>query len=150
MNKNLFAALLIQKIVLFIIIMLIIVVAAFNIISTLIMVVIEKTKEISILRSVGATRNSVRKMFIIQGAIIGVTGTLLGNLGGYISCLVLEKYQFIKIDYTIYYIKNLPVIMDPTTFIVISVYSLAICLLFTFFPAWQASRLNIVEGLRYE
>jgi len=150
MNKNLFSALWIQKIILFIIIMLIIIVAAFNIISTLIMVVIEKTKEIAILRSVGATKKSIKKLFLIQGGMIGIVGTLLGNLGGYLSCLVLEKYQFIKIDYTIYYIKSLPVIMDPSTFFIISAYSLLICFLFTFFPAWQASRLNIVEGLRYE
>ncbi|OGL41817.1 MAG: hypothetical protein A2042_03030 [Candidatus Schekmanbacteria bacterium GWA2_38_11] len=150
MNRNLFQALWIQKLVLFVIIMLIIIVAAFNIISTMIMVVIEKTKEIAILRSIGATRNSVKKLFIFQGAIIGIVGTVLGNLGGYLSCLILKKYQFIKIDYTIYYIKTLPVIMNPSTFLIISVYSLAICFLFTFFPAWQASRLNITEALRYE
>ena len=150
MNRNLFTALWIQKMILFIIIMLIIIVAAFNIISTMIMMVIEKTKEISILRSLGATRNSIRKLFIIQGAVIGITGTVLGDIGGYLACLILKKYQFIKIDYTIYYMKTLPVIVDPTTFLIISVYSLLICFIFTFFPAWQASRLNIVEGLRYE
>jgi len=150
MNRNLFQALWIQKLVLFVIIMLIIIVAAFNIISTMIMVVIEKTKEIGILRSIGATRSNIRKLFILQGAIIGISGTVLGNLGGYLSCLILKKYQFIKIDYTIYYIKTLPVIMNPSTFLIISVYSLAICFLFTFFPAWQASRLNITEALRYE
>ena len=150
MNRNLFQALWIQKLVLFVIIMLIIIVAAFNIISTMIMVVIEKTKEIGILRSIGATRNNIRKLFILQGAIIGISGTVLGNLGGYFSCLILKKYQFIKIDYTIYYMKTLPVIMNPSTFLIISVYSLAICFLFTFFPAWQASRLNITEALRYE
>ena len=92
MNRNLFTALWTQKIILFIIIMLIIVVAAFNIISTLIMMVIEKTKEISILRSIGATRNNIRKLFIIQGAVIGIAGTLLGDIGGYIACMVLKKY----------------------------------------------------------
>ncbi|MCK5656225.1 MAG: lipoprotein-releasing ABC transporter permease subunit, partial [Deltaproteobacteria bacterium] len=97
MNKNLFSALKLEKIVMFIILTLIILVAAFNIVGTLIMVVIEKTRDIAILKSMGATRRSIMKIFMIEGAVIGLVGTLLGLLGGYTLCTLLATYKFIEL-----------------------------------------------------
>ncbi|MEK7851104.1 MAG: ABC transporter permease, partial [Deltaproteobacteria bacterium] len=94
MNKNLFAALKLEKIAMFVILTLIVLVAAFNIISTLIMVVMEKHKDIAILKAMGATSRSVMKIFVIEGMVIGTVGTVIGLLGGYLSCFLLAKYKF--------------------------------------------------------
>jgi lipoprotein-releasing system permease protein len=150
MNKNLFSALKLEKIVMFIILTLIILVAAFNIIGTLIMVVIEKTRDIAILKSMGATRRSIMKIFMIEGAIIGLVGTLLGLLGGYTLCKLLATYQFIELPPDVYYISTLPVRMDPLDVALIALAAIIISLVATVYPAWQASRLDPAEAIRYE
>lgn len=150
MNKNLFSALKLEKIVMFIILTLIILVAAFNIIGTLIMVVMEKTRDIAILKSMGATRRSIMKIFMIEGAIIGLVGTLLGLLGGYTLCKLLATYQFIELPRDVYYISTLPVRMDPLDVTLIALAAIIISLVATVYPAWQASRLDPVEAIRYE
>ncbi|MBT8407773.1 MAG: lipoprotein-releasing ABC transporter permease subunit [Deltaproteobacteria bacterium] len=150
MNKNLFSALKLEKIVMFIILTLIILVAAFNIIGTLIMVVIEKTRDIAILKSMGATRRSIMKIFMIEGAIIGLVGTLLGLLGGYTLCKLLATYQFIELPRDVYYISTLPVRMDPLDVTLIALAAIIISLVATVYPAWQASRLDPAEAIRYE
>jgi len=150
MNKNLFSALKLEKIVMFIILTLIILVAAFNIIGTLIMVVIEKTRDIAILKSMGATRRSIMKIFMIEGAIIGLVGTLLGLLGGYTLCKLLATYQFIELPPDVYYISTLPVRMDPLDVALIALAAIIISLVATVYPAWQASRLEPAEAIRYE
>ena len=150
MNKNLFSALKLEKIVMFIILTLIILVAAFNIIGTLIMVVIEKTRDIAILKSMGATRKSIMRIFMIEGAVIGLTGTLLGLLGGYTLCKLLATYQFIELPQDVYYISTLPVRMDPLDVTLIALAAIIISLLATLYPAWQASRLDPAEAIRYE
>ena len=150
MNKNLFSALKLEKIVMFIILTLIILVAAFNIVGTLIMVVIEKTRDIAILKSMGATRRSIMKIFMIEGAVIGLVGTLLGLLGGYTLCTLLATYKFIELPSDVYYISTLPVQMNPLDVALIAVAAIVITLAASVYPAWQASRFDPAEAIRYE
>lgn len=150
MNKNLFSALKLEKIVMFIILTLIILVAAFNIVGTLIMVVIEKTRDIAILKSMGATRRSIMKIFLIEGAVIGLVGTLLGLLGGYTLCTLLATYKFIELPSDVYYISTLPVRMNPLDVALIALAAIVITLAASVYPAWQASRFDPAEAIRYE
>ncbi|MBI5286917.1 MAG: lipoprotein-releasing ABC transporter permease subunit [Deltaproteobacteria bacterium] len=150
MNKNLFSALKLEKVAMFIILVLIILVAAFNIVSTLIMVVMEKGKDIAILKSMGATSGGIMRIFMIEGLVIGVAGTILGLFGGLGLCELLKRYQFIKLPSDIYYISTLPVKIEPLMVLVIAVASIGISLLATIYPSWQASRLDPVEAIRYE
>lgn len=150
MNKNLFSALKLEKIVMFIILTLIILVAAFNIVGTLIMVVVEKTRDIAILKSMGATRRSIMKIFLIEGAVIGLVGTLLGLLGGYTLCTLLATYKFIELPSDVYYISTLPVKMNPLDVALIALAAIVITLAASVYPAWQASRFDPAEAIRYE
>ena len=150
MNKNLFSALKLEKLVMFIILALIILVAAFNIVSSLIMVVMEKTKDIAVLKSMGATAGSIMKIFVLEGLIIGVVGTTLGLFGGVGLCEILRKYQFIHLPSDVYYISSLPVLMKGLDILLIVVAAIGITFVATLYPAWQASRLDPVEALRYE
>jgi len=149
-NHNLFAALKLEKTVYFIVLLLIVLVAAFNIVATLIMVVMEKRKDIAILKSMGATRADVWRIFIFKGMIIGVVGTLLGNASGYLICWLLKRYQFIELPKDVFYVNTLPVKMHPEYFAAVTVASLLICLLATVYPARQAARLVPVDVIRYE
>jgi lipoprotein-releasing system permease protein len=125
-------------------------VAAFNIVATLIMVVMEKRKDIAILKSMGATRAAVGRIFILKGMIIGLVGTAIGNTGGYIACWFLKRYQFIELPKDVFYVNTLPVKMYPEYFIGVTLASLLICLLATVYPARQAARLVPVDVIRYE
>ncbi|MBI4618838.1 MAG: lipoprotein-releasing ABC transporter permease subunit [Desulfobacterales bacterium] len=150
MNRNLFAALKLEKITMFVILVLIIMVAAFNIVSTLIMVVMEKNKDIAILKSMGATASSIMKIFIIEGLVVGVVGTLLGTIGGYTLGFLLSEYKFIKLPSDVYYISTLPFRIGSVDSILIAISAIGISFLATLYPSWQASRLLPAEALRYE
>lgn len=150
MNKSLFAALKLEKIAMFIILTLIILVAAFGIASTLFMMVMKKTKEIAILKSMGATHRSIMQIFIINGLLIGAIGTVLGLACGLLLCGLLSRYEFIKLPRDVYYIATLPVQVQSLDVILIIVAALVISLLATLYPSWQAARLDPVEALRYE
>lgn len=158
MNKNLFSALRLEKIVMFIILILIILVAAFNIVSTLFMVVMEKTKEIAILKSMGASRSSIMKIFSFQGLIIGVTGTMIGCVGGFTIVPNLNEivgffenlFGFTAFPSDVYYLDKLPSEIQYFDSFLIIIFSILICFLASLYPAWRASRLDPVEGLRYE
>lgn len=149
MNRNLFSALKLEKTVMFIILALIILVAAFNIASTLIMMVMEKTRDIAILKTMGATDRSIRKIFVFKGMAIGALGTFIGVTLGVVLCKLLEHYQFIELPGDVYYISKLPVLLKMMDIGIIAISSLAICFLSTLYPARQASRLNPVEAIRY-
>jgi lipoprotein-releasing system permease protein len=150
MNKNLFAALALEKVAMFIILVMIVFVAAFNIASALIMLVMEKSRDIAILKAMGATKRSIMRIFILEGTIIGAFGTAIGAAFGWGMCLVLGRYQFIKLNPDVYYISTLPVKMVASDIVIIVVCSLLLCLLATIYPSWQASRMDPVEALRYE
>ncbi len=149
MNRNLFSALKLEKTVMFIILALIVLVAAFNIASTLIMMVMGKTKDIAILKAMGAMDSSIRKIFIYKGMIIGAVGTLLGVCLGFIVCKLLEKYKFIQLPGDVYYISTLPVRLEALDVFIISSAAMVICFLATLYPANQASKLNPIEAIRY-
>lgn len=149
MNRNLFSALKLEKKVMFIILTLIILVAAFNIASTLIMMVMEKTKDIAILKVMGATNKSIRKIFIYKGMVIGFIGTALGAVLGFILCALLKYYKFIELPGDVYYITTLPVRLEVFDVILIAIASMVISFLSTLYPAQQASKLSPVDAIRY-
>ena len=150
MNKNLFSALKLEKFAMFVILVLIILVASFNIISNLIMNVIEKSREIAILKAIGATNKAIMSIFIFQGLFIGLIGTTIGVLGGFGLGYILNTYQIIKLPADVYYLSHLPVRMNLFDFITVSVSAITITFLATIYPAWQAAKLDPVEPLRYE
>jgi lipoprotein-releasing system permease protein len=149
MNRNLFSALKLEKTVMFIILALIVLVAAFNIASSLIMMVMEKTKDIAILKAMGATDQSIRRIFVFKGMTIGMIGTSLGVVLGYVLCKLLEHYKFIELPGDVYYITKLPVLLKTFDVVSIATASLIICFIATLYPAKQASKLNPVEAIRY-
>ena len=149
MNHNLFSALKLEKTVMFIILALIVLVAAFNIASTLIMMVMGKTKDIAILKAMGAMDSSIRKIFIYKGMVIGAVGTSLGVCLGFITCKLLEKYKFIQLPGDVYYISTLPVRLEGWDVFMIASAAMVICFLATLYPASQASKLNPIEAIRY-
>jgi lipoprotein-releasing system permease protein len=150
MNKNLFSALKLEKFAMFVILVLIILVASFNIISNLIMNVIEKSREIAILKAIGATNKSIMTIFMLQGLFIGLIGTFTGITGGYLLGVILNKYQLIKLPADVYYLSHLPVKMSLFDFVTVSLSAITISFVATIYPAWQAAKLNPVEPLRYE
>jgi lipoprotein-releasing system permease protein len=150
LNQTLFDALKLEKITMFVILTLIVLVAAVNIVSTLIMMVIEKTRDIGILKSIGASSRSIRWIFTWQGLVIGLVGTALGVAGAWGLVWVLDEYQFIRLPSTIYYLDHLPVRIEWADWMMTVVAALVISLLATVYPAHQAARLVPVEALRYE
>ncbi len=150
LNQPLFSALKLEKRAMFLILVLIVLVAAFNIISTLTMIVMDKTKEIGILRSMGMQSRSIRRIFVYQGALIGVVGTGIGLLIGLAAVFLLARYRFISLPGDVYFIDTLPVSVEPLSISLIVGASLAISLLATLYPAVQASRMTPVDAIRYE
>jgi lipoprotein-releasing system permease protein len=158
MNRNLFSALKLEKIVMFIILILIIFVAAFNIVSTLFMLVMEKAKEIAILKSMGASCSSVMKIYSYQGLVIGFVGTFLGCATGFVIVPNLNEivsaiesiFGIVAFPSDVYYLDRLPSKIQYTDSFLIIIFSIIICLVASLYPAWRASKLDLVDGLRYE
>jgi len=150
MNRNLFAALKLEKLVMFVILTLIVLVACFNIVATILMLVVGKTKEVGILKSVGATAISVRRIFTWAGLLIGLIGTLLGAGIGIGLCAALAKYQFVQLPPEIYYIDHLPVNLQWRDVITVTLAAMGISWAACWYPSWVAARLQPTEALRYE
>jgi lipoprotein-releasing system permease protein len=150
MNHALFGAIRLEKMAMFVILTLIVLVASFSIVGSLIMKVIEKGKDIAILKSMGATQAQVMRVFVFGGFLIGAVGTLLGVALGWGACLALERYKFIPLPSSVYYIDTLPVEVDPALVALIAAAAMAISVLATLYPAWKASRLDPIPALRYE
>jgi lipoprotein-releasing system permease protein len=149
-NGSLFSALRLEKLAMAVILSLIILVAAFNIVSTLIMVVRDKTREIGILKSMGMSDELVLRIFLLQGLTIGVIGTFLGAVGGLVLIWVLDRYELIRLPGDVYFIETLPLKLDLLDGLLIVGLSVAIALLATIYPARQAARLVPVEAIRHE
>jgi lipoprotein-releasing system permease protein len=149
LNHGLFTALLLQQIMMSIALGLIILVAACSVIATLIMVVLEKKKEIALLKALGAKNDAVLRIFLYQGGMIGFAGTALGILIGWLSCRFLIAYAF-PLDPKVYFISRLPVSMHPIEFIVPAIVAVVICLVATILPAVSAAQLRPADGLRAE
>ena len=149
-NRALFSALELEKLAMFVILFLIVVVAAFNIVSTLVMVVAERTREIGILKSMGMTDAGVLRVFILQGAWIGIVGTALGTTLGLLLCWVLDTYPIIRIPPDVYFVDRLPVSVEFLDVLVIVLASVGVSFLATIYPARKAARLEVVEAIRHD
>lgn len=147
-NQSLFSALKLEKTAMFVILTLIVLVAAFNIASALIMMVMEKTRDIAVFKAMGATDGMIRNAFMLQGMIIGIFGTVVGTLLGVGICSLLEKYHFIELP-AAYPFSTLPVQLEMGDVVLIAAASVAICFLSTLYPSYKASRMRPVEALRY-
>jgi lipoprotein-releasing system permease protein len=149
-NHSLFQALKLEKLGMGVILLLIVLVAAFNIVSTLTMVVADKTREIGILKAMGMPSKSIRRIFLAQGFVIGVVGTFLGLATGLAAALALDKYKFISLDPQVYFIDHLPISMQTPDVLWIVAASIAIAAIATIYPSVQASRLYPIEAIRHE
>ncbi|MCQ2444368.1 MAG: lipoprotein-releasing ABC transporter permease subunit [Mailhella sp.] len=150
MNANLFAALQLERFGMFIVLVMVILVGSFSIITSLVMLVMEKTRDIAILMSMGASASAVRRIFMMQGTIIGAVGTAIGYVLGIALALLLRKYQFIELPPDVYMMDTLPVIIDPFDLLAIGAVSMLLCFLATIYPARKAASLIPAEALRYE
>ncbi len=149
MNAALFSAMRLEKIVMGLILAQIITVAAVGIVTNLVVMVVTRGREISILRAMGASRRDIRAAFILEGVIVGVVGTVLGTVLGLAGCWALDRYKF-PLDTDVYFLDSLPVVVEPLDVVAIVVGALAICFVATLYPAGRAAALDPVEGLRYE
>jgi lipoprotein-releasing system permease protein len=149
-NNALFSALKLEKLAMAVILFLIVVVAAFNIISTLVMVVVDRTREIGILKSMGMTDSSILRVFMLQGLWIGVIGTVVGMTAGVVLCWILDRYEVITIPPDVYFVDRLPVSLHLVDVALITVASIVVAFAATIYPALQASHLEPVEAIRHE
>lgn len=149
-HRNVFEALKLEKTAYFLILLLIILVAAFTIVSTLYMVVMEKRRDIAVLKTMGAHDASIARIFVLKGLLIGGTGTTLGALFGWLGCLALARYEIVSLPEGVFYVNTLPIRMEPENFVMVMAASMVICLGACLFPAWKAARVVPVDVLRYE
>jgi lipoprotein-releasing system permease protein len=150
LNRNLFTWMKLEKTVMFIILALIVLVAAFNIVSTLFMVVLEKRRDIGVLRTMGATPGLVRTVFLSEGLWIGVLGTLSGAVLGSALIFVLQRYPFVRLPGDVYFIETLPVRPEAGDFAAVILAALVLCLAAAWYPAWRASQLDPIEAIRQQ
>lgn len=150
LNRNLFAWMRIEKAVMFTILILIVIVAAVNIVSSLVMLVLEKRRDIGVLRTMGVTPRGIQRIFLLQGTLVGVAGTVLGLLGGFCASYALGRWKLLRLPGEIYFIDTLPVKMEWGDFAIVAGAAILTCFLASLYPAWQAARLAPVQTIRYE
>jgi len=150
MNRSLFSALKLEKVTMFVILTMIVLVGALNIISTLVMVVMEKTRDIAILRAMGASAKSIMSIFMLQGLLVGLIGTMAGLASGLGICHLLGKYKFISLPADVYYISTLPVRVEFVDVWLVALAAVFISFVATLYPSWYGSRVDPVEAIRYE
>jgi lipoprotein-releasing system permease protein len=149
-NAPLFSALKLEKFTYFMVLLLIVIVAAFNIIATLVMVVMERRKEIAILRAMGARAASVASIFLCEGAALGIIGTGIGVGAGYLTSFLIGKYHLIHLPADLFMVSAVPVRLYPINFVLVAIATIALCVLASIYPALQARSLSPVEVIRYE
>ncbi len=150
MNQSLFSALFLEKVAIGMTIGLIVAVAALNIVATLVLMVMEKHKDIGILVSMGASRGSIMRIFMAQGTIIGAVGTGMGTVLGWTACQVLDRYKLLRVPEDVYQIAYIPFRLVPSEAAAVVFGALVVCFLATLYPAWSAARVVPAEALRYE
>ena len=150
MNRSLVSALRIEKFAMSVVLTMIVLVGALNIISTLVMVVMEKTRDVAILRAMGASAKSIMSIFMFQGLLVGLVGTAAGLASGLGICYLLARFKFISLPSDIYYLSTLPVKVQLGDVLFVALAALAISFFATLYPSWYASKLNPVESIRYE
>jgi len=149
-NAPLFSALQLEKFTYFMVLLLIVLVAAFNIIATLVMVVMERRKEIAIVRTMGSRAASVAAIFLCEGGALGVIGTVIGVGAGFVTSFLIGKYHLIHLPPDMFMVSDVPVVLNPWNFIAVAAATIVLCLLAAIYPALQAARLSPVEVIRYE
>jgi lipoprotein-releasing system permease protein len=150
MNRSLFSALWLEKVAISLAIGLIVVVAALNIVASLILLVMEKHRDIAILKTMGAGSRSVTAIFMMEGVIIGLLGTAVGALGGFAIATVVDHYELIRVPEDVYMVSHLPLTVLPTDLLLVVTMALFICFVATIYPSRQAARLDPAQALRYE
>ena len=149
-NKSLFSALWLEKMAISITIGLIVMVAALNIVASLILLVMEKSRDIAILKTMGSSAGSIRRIFMLQGLIIGLVGTTAGAASGYALIWILDRYQLISVPVDVYQISHMPFTLEPLDFLVVVVSAVLICFVATLYPSRQAAKLDPAQALRYQ
>jgi lipoprotein-releasing system permease protein len=150
LNRSLFSALWLEKMAISITIGLIVMVAALNIIASLILLVMEKSRDIAILKTMGSSAASIRRIFMLQGLIIGLVGTAAGAAAGTALIYVLDRYKLIRVPIDVYQISYVPFTLEPLDFVTVVLAALAICFVATIYPSRQASKLDPAQALRYQ
>jgi lipoprotein-releasing system permease protein len=150
LNKSLFSALWLEKMAMSITIGLIVMVAALNIIASLVLLVMEKTRDIAILKTMGSSAASIRRIFMLQGLVIGTIGTLVGAVGACVLIYILDHYRLINVPLDVYQISYVPFRLQPLDFAVVVVAAILICFLATIYPSRQAAKLDPAQALRYQ
>jgi len=150
MNRSLFSALWLEKMAISLTIGLIVMVAALNIVASLILLVMEKNRDIAILKTMGASAGSVTTIFMMQGLIIGIVGTMVGAGAGYALSFVLDRYKVIRVPIDVYQISHVPFTVLPLDFLLVVVAAVLVCFVATIYPSRQAARLDPAQALRYE
>ena len=150
MNQSLFHALWLEKMAISITIGLIVMVAALNIVASLVLLVMEKSRDIAILKTMGSSAASIRRIFMLQGLVIGLVGTTAGAAAGYALIYVLDRYKLITVPLDVYQISHVPFVLEPLDFVIVVAAAVLICFVATIYPSRQASKLDPAQALRYQ